>query len=508
MTKKNRKKLKDLTPEEQRKLMKAHNMPFELNEPDEKSLSEIEREVERPAEEATTHEIPNDPVRLYLSEIGQVDLLNINSEFRLATMVEAQNFMQSSLCQLAGDGLSAERNTYKLIIKELLLFWAALNKSVEENKAELPDLGLMLAEAQSLHQNWEKDKPSYTRAYLNSGKWGQDENWNELAKQVYGIFLSFYMLPFSYAKWLLEHIHTRKKMPVRPTFYKNLPSDEELQWELDAVAFRADSASQALSRANLRLVVSVAKHYMGRGVSFLDLIQEGNLGLLRAINKFDPRRGFKFSTYATWWIRQSINRSVAEQARTIRIPVHLFEAISRIFRMQRKMTQELGHIPTSAELVLSTEYLSGDDIRDILSAQKSKKPISEELQKRWNIAIKKIDNILKVAEEPVSLEVPIGGDDASQLGDFIEDEDAISPADAAAHEMLKEQIQSAISALPEREGLILKLRFGLDNHKEHTLEEVSHQFGVTRERIRQIEAKALRKLRHPSRSQRLRDYLS
>ncbi len=506
MTKKATKKLKDLTPKQQREFIKTRNTTFELGEPDEKSLSKIEKEPS--AEESEMREVSSDPVRLYLSDIGRVKLLNINSEFRLATMIEAQNFIKSSRCQLTKENISVERHTYRIILKDLLVFWKSLKKSVQKNDAELPDLGLMLAEAQSLHQSWEKDKPSYTRAYLNSGQWGQDENWNQLAEQVYGIFLSFYMLPFPYAKWLLNHIHTYKKMPVRQTLYRKLPANEALQWELDAVAFRAETASQALSRANLRLVVSVAKRYTGRGVSLLDLIQEGNLGLLRAINKFDPRRGFKFSTYATWWIRQSINRSVAEQARTIRIPVHLFEAISRIFRVQRQLTQELGHIPTSAELVLGTEYLPREDSQTILLAQKNKEKIPPKLQNRWDTAAKKVENILKVAEEPVSLEVPVGGDNTSQLGDFIEDEDAISPVDAAALEMLREQVQSALSVLSERERQVLELRFGLNDNKEHTLEEVSRQFGVTRERIRQIEAKALRKLRHPSRSKKLRDYLS
>ena len=503
MTKKITKKRKKLKVDEA-SLLKARRKAFLFEEPDKDSLAKIAEEEKENGHASQGVEIPSDPVQLYLQEIGRVELLDVNSEFRLATMIEGQKFVRSSRCQLFQGDISVEKNTYRMIIGDLLIFWKAL----KENKRELPDLGVMLAEAQALHQGWEKDKPSYTRSYLNNGEWGKNDDWNHIANQVYGVFLCFYMLPFSYAKWLLEHIHKYHKMPVRQTFYRNLPDDEELQWDLDAVYYRADEASQALTRSNLRLVVSVAKRYMGRGVSFLDLIQEGNLGLLRAINKFDPRRGFKFSTYATWWIRQSINRSIAEQARTIRIPVHLFESISRIFRTQRDLTQKLGRTPSSAELALGTEYLENEDIKNILSAQKKKEVVSPELQARWEAAAKKIENILKVAEEPVSLEVPVGGDDSSLLGDFIEDEDAVSPVDSAAQEMLKEQIGSALSVLTSRERLVLELRFGLNNGKEHTLQEVSHKFDVTRERIRQIEAKALRKLRHPSRSRELRDYLS
>jgi len=506
------KKLKDLTPEEQKMFLEARKSIFVLDEPDERSLAEIAQEEldeeENGEKEEKKSEPINDPVRLYLREIGRVELLDVNSEFRLATMVEGKRFTQSSRCQLPEGGTqSAETHTYRTIVTDLLKFWEALNEAVKEAKTVLPDLGVMIAEAQALHQDWEMDMPSYTRAYLDSGKWGKDDQWNHLANQAYGLFLTFYLLPFSYAEWLLKHIRKYQKMPVRQTFYRNLPSDEDLRLELDAIEYRYDTASQALARSNLRLVVSVAKRYMGRGVSFLDLIQEGNLGLLRAIDKFDPRRGFKFSTYATWWIRQSINRSVAEQARTIRIPVHLFEAISRIFRVQRKMTQELGREPNSAELVLGTEYMSKEDIEAILAAQRDDDIIPPKLQERWDAAAKKVDDILKVSEEPVSLEVPVGGDESSQLGDFIEDVDAVSPVDEAARKMLREQVQSALSILSERERRVLELRFGLTDGKEYTLQEVSREFDVTRERIRQIEAKALRKLRHPTRSHELRDYL-
>ncbi len=500
----------ELSPAERTLLRRLHKKTLEMEdqEPDEESLTELEEEEKTAETKApVASDVSDDPVRLYLREIGRVELLDVNSEFRLATMIEGQRFVSSSRCQIARGNLSIETNTYRMIVGDLLVFWEEMESVAKKIKADLPDLGLMLAEAQSLQHGWETDVPSYTRAYLDSGMWGKDEKWNKLANQGYQVFLCFYLLPFSYAEWLLAYIDKSQKLPTRPTLYRNLPDDEALRAELGQVAFRNELGSQALARSNLRLVVSVAKRYMGRGVSFLDLIQEGNLGLLRAINKFDPRRGFKFSTYATWWIRQSINRSIAEQARTIRIPVHLFEAISRIFRIQRKLMQDLGRTPSSAELALHSEYLEDTEREAIQRAVKEDVKIPERLQMNWDTAAKKIEDILKVAEEPISLEVTVGGDNTSQLGDFIEDVDAIAPVDAAAREMLREQVQNALSALSDRERQVLEFRFGLNDGKEHTLEEVSRFFNVTRERIRQIEAKALRKLRHPTRSRELRDYL-
>ena len=456
---------------------------------------------------AVAAEFSEDPVRLYLGEIGRVKLLDADSEFRLATMIEANRLVTTLRRHPLRKGLTLECAIYHELLTEMLTSWERLLEDAERLQYQKPDLGLILTEAQELHSGWESNEPSYLRAFLDNGMWGTDELWNTIARKAYSVFLSLYLLPLNYAQWLLDHIHQNGHLPTERTLYHKLPSDEQLLTELDAAQARAVEAKDSLICANLRLVVSVAKRYLGRGISFLDLIQEGTMGLLRAVGKFDPRRGFKFSTYATWWIRQSINRSVAEQARTIRIPVHLFESITRILRVQRMLTQELGRDPTNEELALEVGYLPASDVQAILRAHSEETPLPPDLQRRLEVATLKIDRVLRSAEEPVSIDGPVGDEDSSSLADFIPDEDAPSPMDSASRQMLREQVQSALTSLSDREREVLELRFGLVDGKDHTLEEVSRYFDVTRERIRQIEAKALRKLRHPSRSRQLRDYL-
>jgi RNA polymerase primary sigma factor len=502
------------------------------SQPEESELIQDESQLEEIAEEdpleiledpSYSLELSEDPVRLYLREIGQIHLLDANSEFRLATRNEGQKSIH--ILQNRFESENEKGGFYKLIFGEvvqaLMTDYQTLAEISKKNKKiELPDFGLLLTEAQDLHLHWESDTPSYARHYLDTF-WEENRTVkhkdrhlliNNAIQSSYRVYLNFYLLPVDVANAFLSAWQKKEKFPESSILLVQLPDEKKLQKFVGEIERLSEESNQVIIRSNLRLVVSVAKHFLGRGISFLDLIQEGNMGLLRAVSKFDPSRGFKFSTYATWWIRQSISRHIAEQARTIRIPVHLFESISRLLRIQRSLIQKLGRNPTNEEMALEAGFLNTlatDENAVVLDyiTSRGNTPIDEDLKRRLEMAAQKVESILKTAEEPVSLERPIGDEDSSQLGDFIEDDDAQDPEDAADIISLREKIVKDLENLTPKEREVLELRFGLLDGKDHTLEEVSDYFNVTRERIRQIEAKALRKLRHPTRSKLLKDYL-
>ena len=454
-------------------------------------------------------ETSDDPVRLYLKEIGLVDLLYVDPEFWLATQVEEVKRYEKTHNQhpvsKRGDG--SPNATYRAIYDELFTHWKDFLEDIHELKLDPPDLSNIIDEAQQLQTTWDLRRRSYIREYLDNGLWSKDEDWDEIARLAFKIFTALYLMPPAMAEHIKSHYESKGKIPSKRTFSRNIPDEEKIIDAIQATSLRAEEAQDAIVSANLRLVVSIAKRFVGRGSSFEDLIQEGNIGLLRAVHKFDVTRGFKFSTYATWWIRQAITRSIADQARTIRIPVHLLESIQRLMRAQRDLTQKLGREPRSEELALESGFLEMEDVESIRQATSTGEKLPAALRRKWNRATSKVEKTLRTAEEPMSLESPVGTGDNSQLGDFIEDDEALEPMDAAAREMLREQVQNALAALTDREREVLELRYGLIDGKDHTLEEVGQYFNVTRERIRQIEAKALRKLRHPTRSRDLRDYL-
>ncbi len=488
------------------------------DEPDDKTISQEAEDLESLVKEGPLEilddpnlmmELGEDPVRLYLKEIGGIDLLDTDREFWLSTRLEA--FRRIDLFgrghPLARQGDSVPKNIYRALSDELYIAWKRVQEDTHRLKRAAPEIGQILLEAQFLRETWNSNQPSYLRAYLDNGLWGKDSLWDGVARNAFTTYLCLYTLPDGPATYMMQEINKRGGLPKEYAFLRRLPDDDALLDELADIRLRANEAHHAIIRANLRLVVSVAKRYIGRGSSFLDLIQEGNIGLLRAVSKFDPTRGYKFSTYATWWIRQSISRSIADQARTIRIPVHIFESINRLLRVQRRLLQQLGREPGNEELALEAGYLDERDQRIIALARVDGTPLPVDVRRRLARAIAKVNRILQAAEEPMSLESPVGSEDSSQLGDFIEDVDALEPMDAAAREMLRESVKNALAVLSERERQVLELRFGLADGKDHTLEEVGQYFNVTRERIRQIESKALRKLRHPTRSRHLRDYL-
>jgi len=481
-------------------------------EPEDLELDEIELGEEGPLEDplgAAGPELAEDPVRMYLKEIGQVELLSSDQETWLSAQMSAANTLTI---------LRTQENGRAVPIKDVLLAlfdraehsWDNVQRLAESFDIDPPHLGAILAEAVHLSQARGDKQPSYLRSYLAIGEWGRADAWADIAHNLFTVLESLYLMSPPILELFAGALEKDRRFVSRRVFRSWLRRLDEkaVSRFMDDSLARAEEAGNAITRANLRLVVSVAKKFIGRGINFLDLIQEGNIGLLRAVEKFDHTKGYKFSTYATWWIRQAISRAIADQARTIRIPVHMVETINRLMRAQRQLLQEHGREPTPEEIALETEFLEPEDSAAIKAAFARGERLDPILLRKLKRAAAKVQRITRLSQDPMSLDMPVGQEDSSLLGDFIEDDKVMGPVDAAARQLLKEQIRGALRVLTQREREVLELRFGLVDGQDHTLEEVGKYFNVTRERIRQIEAKALRKLRHPTRSRQLRDHLS
>ena len=483
----------------------------EVDEPSPVELEEIEEEKLEDVEGEAPLTTTDDPVRMYLREIGRVPLLKPHQEIWLSTQREAAIHLKDLQARLSEQNRQAPTGTDTLTALTGLLreAWSAVLKNCKRLNLPAPDLAALADEAGAIRRAPMPEIHSHLYNFLAQASWSEpeDEIWTTFTSHLFDVFILLYLLPEPTLNLIREEWHKQQKFPTARKMRLVLPDRKKATATWDNLEEQATNAKQLLTQANLRLVVNVAKHYTGRGISFLDLIQEGNIGLLRATQKFDHTKGFKFSTYATWWIRQAISRAIADQARTIRIPVHMVDTINRLLRLQRQMVQELGREPSMEELALEADILNPEERTAIFQAQATGDPLSPSLERRLRRAATKARHIMRISQEPMSLDMPVGSEDSGMLSDFIEDESLPGPADATSSQLLKEQLNVILNSLNERERAVLEMRFGLKDGEAHTLEEVGRAFGVTRERVRQIESKALRKLRHPGHRRKLHDFL-
>ncbi|MGC9358349.1 MAG: RNA polymerase sigma factor RpoD, partial [Anaerolineae bacterium] len=471
------------------------------DEPSTDELDQIEEELS-----TNIAGLVDDPVRMYLREIGRVDLLEPYQEVWICLIREAATRLPELKRNLDG-GPEALTETVEELYKYARKAWNTGQRNADKHDLATPTPQALLDEIVRQQHIVINPVSSTLYTYMGPNRWGDDPQWRPVIMALLEMSVHLFLLPISLLVDIRDYMIENERWPTIRSVRKYMPTPDEVgRWWLQVDVLAAE-AQQMLVRANLRLVVNIAKRYVGRGVSFLDLIQEGNIGLLRAVEKFDYTRGYKFSTYATWWIRQAISRAIADQARTIRIPVHMVETIQRLMRVQRRMTQRMGREPTLDELALEMDVMEPEDVNAIREARLEGRPLSPQLNRKLRRAMSKVRRIITISQEPMSLESPVGNEDNSELADFIEDENLPGPMDATSTQMLREQLQNILGELGEREREVLEMRFGLKDGQPHTLEEVGQAFSVTRERIRQIESKALRKLRHPGRSRKLRDFL-